>query len=405
MSRVLIIGGGAAGLSAAIAAARAGADVSILEAGTRVGRKILASGNGRCNLSNSSAGPEAYNHPEFVEHVLAEYPCEGMRDFFGEMGLLTYADDEGRIYPVTNTAASVLEVLRLECGHQGIVERFGFEVASVAQAADSSGFEVTSSDGAAAFADAVVVATGGGHSLLAALGHTEAPFASVLCPVRTDPGPIRGLSGVRVRCAASILAEDGEPLATERGELLFREYGVSGIMVFDLSRHLEGGRELSIDFFPELEAGELRALLADRCAALGWRTAGTFFDGMLQSRVAAAVLRVAGIALESPVSDMHCERLVFLLKDFRVAIIGVGEAKQAQVTRGGVSVTEVDPRTMASLRASGLFVAGEVLDVDGRCGGFNLHWAWASGIVAGEQAARFAEERIDTRGRGQGDVG
>jgi len=402
---VLIVGGGAAGLSAAIAAARGGANVTILEAGARVGRKILASGNGRCNLSNSSAGPEAYNHPEFVTPVLATHSCEHVRAYFRDMGLLTYAEDEGRIYPVTNAANSVLEVLRLECEHLGVVERLGFEAAAIAQvAAGSPGLAVTSTQGERIPGDAVVLATGGGHSLLAALGHSEVALTPVLCPIKTDPAPIRGLSGVRVRCAASILTQDGAALATERGELLFREYGVSGIMVFDLSRYLERGRALSIDFFPDTTPRELRAMLDARCATLAWRTAGTFFDGMLQSRVARAVLRAAGVDPSVPVPDMPCDRLASLLKEFRIEIIGGGEAKQAQVTRGGVAVSEIDPETMASRRVSGVFVAGETLDIDGRCGGFNLHWAWASGIVAGEQAAQFAARRAAPRDAGAGGV-
>ncbi len=387
---VLIVGGGAAGLTAAIAAARLGVSVTILEAGSRVGRKILASGNGRCNLTNTAVAPEAYNQPGFVGPVLEEHPAEEIRSFFNGMGLVSYADDEGRVYPVSNAAGSVLDVLRLECAHLGVEERCGFEVASVAEHEGGSGFEVLSRDGVRASAHAVVVTTGGGDSLLADLGHAQVASVPALVPLTTELEPIRGLSGVRVRCAASLLTEDGAPLATERGELLFREYGVSGIMVFDLSRALEPGAVLSIDFIPDVDAAALPTMMADRCATLSWRTAEAFFDGMLQSRVAAAVMRAAGADPATPVAELSCERLATLLKDFRVRVTGRGDPRQAQVTRGGASVEQFDPATMASRLVDGLFAAGEVLDVDGRCGGFNLHWAWASGIVAGQSAARFA---------------
>lgn len=389
---VLVVGGGAAGLCAAIAAARGGAAVTVLEAGPRVGRKILASGNGRCNLSNTAIAPDAYNEPRFVAPVLAEFSCDSVRAFFGELGLLIYADEEGRIYPVTNTASSVLDVLRLECERLGVEVRVETEVVSVVPETGPRSFILTAEDGSRALARAVVVTPGGGSTLLASLGHEQVAFSPVLVPLRTDTAPIRGLSGVRVRCAASLLAADGDTLATERGELLFREYGVSGIMVFDLSRHLAGAETLAIDLFPDLGHGELHALLEARCEALAWRSAGTFFDGMLHPRIALAVLRAAGLDPEAQLDAARCADLADLLKGFRIALVGPGDAKQAQVTRGGAVVEQFDPPTMASRLVPGLFAAGEALDVDGRCGGYNLHWAWASGIIAGRSAARFATD-------------
>jgi predicted Rossmann fold flavoprotein len=394
--RVFVIGGGAAGLSAAIAAARRGVDVTLLEGTARVGQKILATGNGRCNLTNLDVVPSAYNRPDFVEPVLRPYPCDAIRSFFGGMGLLTRADDEGRVYPATNSAASVLDVLRLECVRLGVDVRCGFEVGRVTARPGRGGFEIGSTDGEMVHAETMVVTTGGGGPLLADLGHRSVENVPVLAPIRTDPGPIRGLSGVRVRCAATLYAgvgEDGtggDAVATERGELLFRDYGVSGIMVFDLSRYLEEAQVISIDLFPDVDVRALETMISRRCADLPWRTSETFFAGMLHDRVARAILRAAGVGSGTPVDELPLALLARLLKDFRLEVLGVGDAKQAQVTRGGASVAEFDRDTMASLRLVGLFAAGEVLDVDGRSGGFNLHWAWASGIVAGEAAARQA---------------
>ena len=394
---VVVIGGGASGLVAAVAAARLGAGATVLEKGTRVGRKILATGNGRCNLTNTAVSSSAYNCPDFVEPVLAALPPDAVKAFFAEMGLLTYTDDEGRVYPVTNTATSVLDVLRLECARLGVEERCGFEVARISAARDASGFDVVASSGDRLHADAVVIATGGGHSLLGELGHTSVACVPVLGPLKTEREPIRGLSGVRVRCAATLLLGDA-PVATERGELLFRDYGVSGILIFDLSRSFEPGCVLSIDLFPDISPDELQQMISERCSALSWRTAETFFEGMLHDRVARAVLRTAAVAPTAPVSELPCERLAALVKEFRLNVTGRGDPAQSQVTRGGATVTQFDPGTMQSRLVEGLFAAGEVLDVDGRCGGFNLHWAWASGIVAGQGAARFAAEHTRVPG-------
>ena len=410
-SRVLIIGGGAAGLSAAIASARLGVAVTLLEGGARVGRKILASGNGRCNLTNLGLSPQAYNQPDFVEPVLGRYPCEAILAFFGEMGLLTRADDEGRCYPATNASGSVLDVLRLECAELGVNVRCGFEITRVSEEPGGPGFVVFSQGGESIRGESVVITTGGGGSLLADLGHEMVETSPVLGPVRTDAVPIRGLSGVRVRCAASLLRgvdEDGaggDAVATERGELLFRDYGVSGIMIFDLSRYLEKGCVVSIDLFPGVSAAELRTMISRRCIDLSRRTAETFFVGMLHDRVAGAILRAEGIGFDTLVGELPQARLAARLKEFRLAVVGMGDANQAQVTRGGASVADFDSKTMASRRVDGLFAAGEVLDIDGRSGGFNLHWAWASGIAAGEAAARMAmasaaQPDVDTSPRG-----
>lgn len=391
-SQVIVLGGGAAGLSAAIAAARRGACVTVLEAKSRVGSSILVTGNGRCNLSHTPIAAGDYNKPSFVGPILDAHSPEVIATFFANLGLAMYTDDEGRVYPLSNNANSVLDVLRLECARLGVEMVCDFRVAKLGAAADG-GFVATSEDGRQVSGESVIVATGGGASLLSSLGHTMVAFEPVLVPLRTETEPIRGLSGVRVRCRASILRSDGQAVATEQGEMLFRDYGVSGIMVFDLSRHLGQGSTLSIDFLPEVPLADLTSQLVARREAFAERTADVFLTGLFHSRVSTALLRAAHIGAKKPVSEISCENLAQTIKNFTLAVRGAGDPKQAQVTRGGAAVEEFDPRTLESKRVAGVFAAGEVLDIDGRCGGYNLHWAWSSGLVAGESAAMRALSR------------
>ncbi|HET6352380.1 MAG TPA: aminoacetone oxidase family FAD-binding enzyme [Coriobacteriia bacterium] len=390
MPHVAIIGAGPAGLTAACAAASLGARVTLLEGGPRVGRKILASGNGRCNLSNTAIMREAYNQPDFVAPVLTAVGVDQLRDYFTSLGLSTYADSENRVYPTSNVANSVLDVLRLEAAHLGVKTRLNLQVKKVT-AVEGGGFEMLSTDGDRVSADYVIVSTGGGTSLLADFGHTIVPFSPVLGPIRTSVDTIKRLSGIRVRCSATLLdvdGPDGRELGSESGELLFRDYGASGIMIFDLSRALEGATVLKLDFFPSTPAESLRELFTQRADELSWRTIETFLDGLTHHILAQALIAAADLDPAAKITVASAEALARIAKDFRLEVLGAGEAKQAQVTRGGADVSEFDPGTLESKLVPGVFAAGEVLDVDGRCGGYNLHWAWASGLVAGAVVAQ-----------------
>ena len=371
---VLVVGGGAGGLCAAVAAARSGARVVILEKANRVGKKLLKTGNGRCNLSNRNVAPERYNRPEFVAPVLAETPCGRLLDFFASLGLWTHTDAEGRVYPLSDAAASVLDVLRMECARLGAEERCGAEAVSVAPL-ESGGFRVSLRDGETLDARKVIVSTGGGTALLRPLGIGYIPFSPVLCPLKTDGEGIRGLTGLRVRCRAALLRK-GRPVHEEAGELLFRDFGVSGILALDLSRHARPGDVLSLDLLPELTAEELRERLLRQRAL---RDGSDIFIGIFHRRLGEAVLRRAGG------TDM--DALVRAVKDYRLTVAGPGDVQNAQVTRGGAAPEGFYPRTLESRTIPGLYCVGEALDVDGECGGYNLHWAFASGLAAGRSAA------------------
>ncbi len=374
MSRrhIVIVGGGAGGLAAAVTAARLGARVTLLERADRVGKKILQTGNGRCNLSNAAVAPAAYNAPDFTAPVLSQIGCEEIRAFFAALGLLTYQDAEGRIYPISDAASSVLDVLRLSCEESGVRTLCGFDAAQIQP--DGT---VRAADGRAVSGDVLLVATGGGTGLLQSAGHSLVPSSPVLCPLKTDTAPIRGLSGLRAKCAVTLL-HGGAPLRTLRGELLFRDYGVSGIVIFDLSRHARPGDALSLDFMPDIPLGELCKLLSARKTAHPSRSGDAFLTGMFHSRISAALLRIADG--DAP------ERLAQTIKGLRLTVQGCGDRKQAQVTRGGAALAEFDPVTLRSRLHPTLYAAGEALDIDGACGGYNLHWAFASGILAARSA-------------------
>lgn len=372
---VAVIGGGAGGLCAAIAAGRAGADVVIFEQANRVGKKLLKTGNGRCNLSNMEVTPDDYNHPDFVEPTLREYFCEELLDFFGSLGLWTVTDEEGRVYPRSDTAASVLDVLRLECEEMEVGERCSMEITGIAP--QGHGFYLTARTGETFFVDRVIVATGGGTSLLRPLGHKMVPFSPILCPLKTDAESIRGLTGLRCACCAELIRR-GKSVYAEDGEILFRDFGVSGILALNLSRYALPGDTLSLDLMPELSFDDLKTRLQQQRMRRGFDA--DLFTGIFHRRLGEAIARRAK-------SDDPAE-LARIIKDYRLSVFGPGDTQHAQVTRGGADIAEFDPETMESRRVPGLYAVGEALDIDGACGGYNLHWAFASGLRAGRSAAR-----------------
>ena len=372
---VLVIGGGAGGLAAAVAAAGAGAEVTILEKNSRVGKKLLRTGNGRCNLSNRNVCPEGYNHPGFVGPLLEKTGCETLLDFFSGLGLWTVSDGEGRVYPRSDTAASVLDVLRMAASERGVRELCSAEVTTIRLGQDG-GFSVSTREKGDIPADRVIVAAGGGTALLKPLGYQCVPFEPVLCPLRTDTGPIRGLAGLRVRCRAGLI-RNGEEVFAEKGEILFRDFGVSGILALDLSRYAGPGDTLTLDLMPEIGREELRGLLFAR--VFPGRDGRELLTGIFHRRVGEALLRAAGGTDASAVAGA--------IKDLRMTVLGPGDVSNAQVTRGGAAVEQFDPMTLESLHTPGLYCVGEALDIDGRCGGYNLHWAFASGLAAGRSAA------------------
>ena len=399
MKRIAIIGGGAAGLAASIAAAgacrAAGRDgaVTVYEMDARVGRRILVTGNGRCNFSNTDMAAEGYRNAAFVAGVYEALPPVRVLEWFYDLGLMWSAEADGRLLPATGKASTVVDVLRARMAVLGVEECCNAKVERLMPPAEPGGtWTLALADGRFVRAEALIVAAGGqdGLSFLPD-GVPVEPFAAVLGPLKTVTDPIRGLDGIRVRCRTRLLRAGAE-IAAEEGELLFRKYGVSGICIFNLSRFARKGDVLSVNLLPDLSAEGARSLLAQRVQdALALRSDATWedvFRGMVLPQVAEALLKAAGAKMADPASVDSAElaALATVLQDFRLKVEGIAEPAQCQVHRGGVAVDAVSA-TLESVSHPDLFFAGEALDVDGPCGGYNLHWAWSSGILAGTGAA------------------
>jgi len=389
--KTLIIGGGAAGLCAAIAAARKGEKVTVLERMDRVGKKILATGNGRCNLLN--AGPLRYpGNGEFARRVI-DYPA--LKAFFEGLGLTLRVEAEGRVYPASGQASSVLDVLRLNLERLGVQVITGCAVTGLQKT--HKGFLARTSQGDFS-ADRVILCGGGKaapklgsdgscYKLLKDLGHEIIPPRPALTQFKCESPFLKGLSGIRIKAKLWVTRGD-KTLARQEGEALFTDYGVSGVCAMQLSRFgQEKGSLLHLDLRPALGVeGDALTFLLDRKEAFSDVPMNRFFTGLCVARLAESLLRVTDISGKTPAGQLprHCwQRLAALMGDLPLPITGVNGFENAQVTWGGAAPWMFDPNTMESLICPGLYAAGEILDVDGDCGGFNLMFAWSTGIIAG----------------------
>ena len=397
---VLIIGAGASGMVAALTAAEAGHEVLLLERQARAGRKLMATGNGRCNLTNLYAAPERYHgeDPAFVRPALEAFPPAAALAYFKSLGLLTTAEEGGRVYPLSNSANSVVDVLRYALEAAGVELLSGDPVRALRRS--RGGFSATAESGRELHAQVVVVACGGmageklggvkdGYQLLMAMGHSRTALHPALVQITTDPSYPRALKGVKADCALD-LTEGGRKLASGGGELLFTESGVSGPAAFDLSRAVAAAGErkliLSIDLLRDYGVREVEAHLRDRRRAVPTLPCQEILTGALHNRLGRMVVKFAGLDGARPLAELtdgELSALAAACKAFALPVRGTEGFGNAQVTAGGIRTAEFDPNTLESKIVPGLYACGEVLDVDGDCGGYNLQWAWASGRLAG----------------------
>ena len=373
--------------------------VILFERQQRVGRKLLATGNGRCNLSNMDLSIRNYHgrDPAFAAPALESFPPEKTREFFRSLGLLTVSEPEGRVYPLSDSANSVADILRFTCAVSGVEISTACPVRSVLR--DGESFRLTAGEQTYK-ADKVIIACGGlaggklggvgdGYELLCSLGHSRTALLPSLVQVTAESGYPRALKGVRADVRLRIDSE-GKQKAESRGELQFTEKGISGPVTFEISRAVAalGGKKgtAHLDFLADYTREEVLSLLETKASAFGGMPCEELFTGIVHNRLGKMLVKYSGLAAGKPMAELtekEFRTAAEAAKDFCLPLKGTEGFDNAQITAGGIRTDEFDPFTLESRIVPGLFACGEVLDIDGDCGGYNLQWAWASGRLAG----------------------
>ncbi len=382
MDDILIIGGGASGLMCAYLLAKGGKAVTVLEKNDRVGKKLLATGNGKCNLTNVNLTLDDYN-TALIKDILDEFTPNKVIDEFASMGLMTKVDGEGRVYPYSESANTVLNVLLRK------LEEYGVKIIC-----DAFVNKITPIDGkwkaiaskGEYIGDKAIFACGSNATsgidslnLISSLGHSVTPFRYAIAPLTCDG--IKGMGGVRAKVHASIII-NGKEIMGESGEILFKDDAISGILAFRLSSALARYSQrvesckVKIDFAPDIQQDQLADFIYSNCSVFAP------LEGILHKAIAQNVLSRVPMDRSWIMSRKKSNDIAKSCKAFDVNILGVGSRANAQIACGGVPLNELDTRTLQSRLHSGLYCIGESVDVDGLCGGCNLHWAWASAMAA-----------------------
>ena len=396
---ILILGGGASGLAAAVITSELGARVTILERSDRVAKKLLATGNGRCNLANTGK-PIYFGDEDFAQKVLSRISPQAVRDFFDRLGVPTRPDSAGRVYPACNQAAAVVDALRLRLAASGVRIVTGAQATEIRKT--ESGYAVKTSAGNFS-GDSVIVCCGGlaapklgavnAYSLLTNLGCKLLSPGPALTPIETDKAPIKGLSGLRLPVTLT-LCDGRKPIAATQGEMLFADYGVSGVCVMQLARDAHNLLKrkatpvLYVDFSPAMGLGDYRM---ERIAPRDPYANEQRMLRYLRDREAYMpendlLLGALPRLLRERLPRVSVEELAQLLCAYPLPVTGVRGYDQAQVTQGGIDTKDFSPETLEHKQLKGLYACGEILNVDGDCGGYNLQFAFACGMIAAEHA-------------------
>ncbi|MCU0105487.1 NAD(P)/FAD-dependent oxidoreductase [Acholeplasma vituli] len=401
MKKVIIIGGGASGLIAAIAAKRHGADVTIIERNIKLGKKILATGNGRCNFTNVDAEPIHYNNPTFVKSVFEQFSPQDTLLFFKSLGITPKIEDLGKTYPLSEQASSITDVLIYEVKRLGI--EVVYETVILSAHKDSKGFVLYDQKGESFYCDRLIISTGGlalpqsgsdgtGYQIAKDLGHEITKLFPALVKLKLDSPYLKQLDGVKFPGFVTLI-HNQTPIQTEFGDILFTKYGISGPTILQLSRKanalLSNHESVFIDvkLVSELSVDQIY----DRLLELKNLPVELALLGLINRKIVAVVLKEAHLMADVRIDQLKPNQIKLLaniLSSMKFKVTGSKGYEEAQVTAGGVNCDEINPVTLESLKAKGLYFSGEVMDIDGLCGGYNLQWAWSSGYIAGLYATK-----------------
>lgn len=399
-SDILIVGGGAAGLIAAITAREANRKVTILERKDRILKKLLATGNGRCNYTNREIALRRYHGRDIekIEPILQRFNSDAAIALFRKFGIEPAIEASGKVFPMSYKASSVADGIRFYAEYIGVELLTNVEIRKIKK---GESFKAIAADGESFQAEKLILATGGkaspdlgsngiGLTIAQELGHKIVELSPILSPLTLKTPPPKGVDGVKVKVTATACCK-GEKLAVASGDLLFNRGNVSGDAIFQLSWVPAFYRECSIfiDFLPQFEERELIELLKARKKTVSYLTIEDFLSGIINKKISNALLKYDRTKPCTTLTDRELADISRKLKHFELKIAGSAGFKTAQVTAGGVALNEIDIERMESKIVKNLFFAGEILDVAGECGGFNLNWAWASGKIAGEAAAHI----------------